>query len=266
MISDRESVVNLHMGIPKHNGLRDDVQLLWSGSALNNYGYNSPSDIGPGNNQFIYSLYSTKSRHRPAVRNGRTGFDRQRLHEQRPDHLAAAYRHRASAIPLRARSWAAARRTSATPTPSRTTCRSARRSRRVAERIKAPGAYYVPDTPHTPSTGRFRSTITRSTSIRTTRGITKVQYTYALSQSAYLRAYGYTFYSDWMHTDPIFGAPGRMRRRSRPSAQYQLITHTAGGALDFQDQLNDQNLLSLNGNYTTAGVIRFNNSSAILRA
>ena len=40
------------------------------------------------------------------------------------------------------------------------------------------------------------------------------------------------------------------------------MTHTSGGALDFQDQLNDQNLVSLDGNYTTAGVIRFNNTSA----
>ena len=60
MVSDRESVINAHLGIPKAKGLRDDVQLLWSGSALNNYGYNSPSDLGPGVNQFIYSLYNTK--------------------------------------------------------------------------------------------------------------------------------------------------------------------------------------------------------------
>ena len=46
------------------------------------------------------------------------------------------------------------------------------------------------------------------------------------------------------------------------SGQYQLITHTAGGALDFQDQVNDQNLVSVDGNLTTASVIRFNNSNA----
>src|SRR5580698_9372731 len=36
MITDRENVVNLHMAVPKANGLRDDVQFLWSGSAVNN--------------------------------------------------------------------------------------------------------------------------------------------------------------------------------------------------------------------------------------
>ncbi len=61
MITDRENVVNLHMAIPKANGLRDDIQFLWSGSALNNYGYSSANDIGPGNNQFIYSLYGTNA-------------------------------------------------------------------------------------------------------------------------------------------------------------------------------------------------------------
>ncbi|MGB6517459.1 MAG: TonB-dependent receptor, partial [Candidatus Cybelea sp.] len=45
-ISNRENVINFHLGIPKRNGLRDDVQLLWSGSALNNYFYQSPNDIG----------------------------------------------------------------------------------------------------------------------------------------------------------------------------------------------------------------------------
>ncbi len=43
------------MGIPKHNGLRDDVQVLWSGSALANYFYDSPTDIGPGTNQYIWA-------------------------------------------------------------------------------------------------------------------------------------------------------------------------------------------------------------------
>ena len=59
MVSDRENVINLHMGIPKSNGLRDDVQVMWSGSALDNSGYTSPDDLGPGNNQFVYSQYNT---------------------------------------------------------------------------------------------------------------------------------------------------------------------------------------------------------------
>ena len=66
--ADREDVVNLHMGIPKANGLRDDVQLLWSGSAFANYFYQSPNDMGPGINQFIPALYGTNTTPRSAVR------------------------------------------------------------------------------------------------------------------------------------------------------------------------------------------------------
>jgi TonB dependent receptor len=88
-----------------------------------------------------------------------------------------------------------------------------------------------------------------------------VQYTYALSQSAYLRAYGYTFYSNWFNTYPSYGATDGYTP-SQYEAEYNLNAHTAGAALDFQDQLNDQNLLGLNGNYTTSNTIRWNNDSA----
>ncbi len=44
--TDRESIVNLHMGIPHGNGLRDDVQLLWSTSALRGISYNNPGTSG----------------------------------------------------------------------------------------------------------------------------------------------------------------------------------------------------------------------------
>src|SRR5579863_4047489 len=60
MVSDRESVINLHMGIPKANGLRDDVQVMWSGSALNNYFQESPNDMGPGANFFSYESWGTQ--------------------------------------------------------------------------------------------------------------------------------------------------------------------------------------------------------------
>ena len=80
MISDREDVVNLHMGIAKANGLRDDIQFLWSGSALANYFYQSPSDMGPGVNQFYQALYGT-SYHAPSCGpgNDRTRTQRQRM-------------------------------------------------------------------------------------------------------------------------------------------------------------------------------------------
>ncbi len=45
-IADREDVVNLHFGIPHRNGQRDDLQLLWSASAMDTAYYSSPNDAG----------------------------------------------------------------------------------------------------------------------------------------------------------------------------------------------------------------------------
>ena len=56
----------------------------------------------------------------------------------------------------------------------------------------------APDTPAHAFNGQIPLNDDSLASNRNDTGITKLQYTYALSQSAYLRAYGYTFYSDWM--------------------------------------------------------------------
>lgn len=57
MLTDREDVVNLHFGLPRANGQRDDIQVLWSASALQTFFYNSPIDNGPGIDQ--YTLNNT---------------------------------------------------------------------------------------------------------------------------------------------------------------------------------------------------------------
>jgi hypothetical protein len=271
MVSDRENVINLHMGVPKSNGLRDDVQLMWSGSALVNYGYNSPTDIGPGNNQFIYSFYNT---HAAAPVCG-------------PENIAPGLTVNGCSSP-------AAQIASLVPLGlicDSTTLPSSLRTigcgptylgygdnvaynlpfgkpiasfnyKTGAESISTPGVYMAPSTPPHPFDGPIPLNDNSINQNQNDTGITKLQYTYALSQSAYLRAYGYTFYSDWMLTDPAFGSTVEEIPSYPGAAEYQLFTHTSGGALDFQDQLNDQNLVSLDGNYTSAGVIRFNNYSA----
>jgi hypothetical protein len=271
-IDDRESVINLHMGIPKANGLRDDVQVLWSGSALTNYFYNSQNDMGPGNNQFIYSLFNTRAAAptcgpetiAPGLTvNGCTSSG-QIISLLNPN-LLYAKRYIGSGYP--APYMCATQPIACAPTylgygdniaynvPFGTVLGTGPGA------IKAPGVYMSPNTPAHAFDGPIPANNEGNTNNRNDTGITKVQYTYALSQSAYLRAYGYTFYSDWMEASPSYGATDGYLP-SALAAQYQLMTHTSGGALDFQDQLNDQNLVSLDGNYTTAGVIRFNNTSA----
>jgi hypothetical protein len=273
-IADREDVINLHMGIPKGNGLRDDVQVLWSGSALTNYFYNSQNDMGPGNNQFIYSLYGTKAAAptcgpeplAPGLTvNGCTSagqivaLENPNLYAYergffppsfgKPPFLCATNGFACGPTYLAYGDNVAYNVPFGTPIATSATS------------IRTPGVYMSPNTPQHAFNGPIPANDEGLTNNRNDTGITKIQYTYALSQSAYLRAYAYTFYSDWMEASPSFGATDE-ETPSALAAQYQLETHTSGAALDFQDQLNDQNLVSLDGNYTTAGVIRFNNSSA----
>ena len=87
--------------------------------------------------------------------------------------------------------------------------------------------------------------------------ITKIQYTKNFGSTAFLRLYGFTFYSDWFLNGPYntsfcyFFCP--------LAPDYELNTHTRGLSLEFQDQLNEQNLLSIAGSYTTARIVRDNN-------
>jgi hypothetical protein len=63
-INDRENVVNLHFGIPHPNGLRDDVQVLWSSSALATDYWSSANDAG---GLAAYTLAVTGSPYAPGV-------------------------------------------------------------------------------------------------------------------------------------------------------------------------------------------------------
>jgi len=216
MITDRENVVNLHMAIPKANGLRDDIQFLWSGSALNNYGYSSPNDIGPGNNQFIYSLYGTNA-HAPVCG---------------PETIAwTGLTVNGCSSPI----GPAGQIQSLTTYGSYFTCGAASPSGGYygagcgptylgyADAVTynvpfgtpvaksngyklSPSPYYAPNAPGHAFNGPIDPADSNQNVNQNDTGITKLQYTYSISQSAFLRAYGYTFYSDWYLTAPGYAA------------------------------------------------------------
>jgi hypothetical protein len=261
-ISSRESVVNFHLGIPKRNGLRDDIQLMWSGSALNNWFYSSLNDMGPGNDQFIYALNGTNYR-APTC-------GPQVLAPGLTANACSGIGQIVSLLPLGAvcgKTPVSAPTLACAPTylgypdsvaynvPFGATIAT------NAASIKAPGIYFAPNTPGHDFAGPLPLDDAGIDVNQNNTGIAKLQYTYALSQSAYLRAYGYSFYSNWLGNSQTYGASGGATP-TVPPADYELSTHTVGAALDFQDQLSDQHLLSLNGNYTSAGVTRWNNDSA----
>jgi hypothetical protein len=255
--TDREAVINLHFGILHKNGLRDDIQTLWSSSALNLYPYDSPADAGPGNAQFIQSL--TGSPYAPPASCGPLSVTS--YNYLTPANPTGVIVPGAGTAGLTVDGCSGGNYLPyadgvAYNLPFGTTISANNTS------ITPPSPYYAPDTPQHAFNGPQPLFDEGLNVNQNDTGIVKLQYTHEFSDSAYLRAYGYTFYSDWLQTNPFAGGTGERLFFSSP--QYQLITHTRGGSLDFEDQVNADNLFSANGNYTTAGVVRFANNSGLI--
>jgi Carboxypeptidase regulatory-like domain/TonB dependent receptor len=87
--------------------------------------------------------------------------------------------------------------------------------------------------------------------------IVKVQYTHNMGSSAYFRVYGYTYYSDWTQDAP---QTAYSYFTGCCSPDYELSSHTRGLSAQFQDQINGQNLVSLQEAVVTSNSIRDNNS------
>ncbi|MBC5808534.1 MAG: hypothetical protein DLM53_10630 [Candidatus Eremiobacter antarcticus] len=80
--------------------------------------------------------------------------------------------------------------------------------------------------------------------------IEKLGYTRALTQSSFLRLYGYQMYSYWTLDQPLNGIIG--------SSFYQLHDYLSGFTGIYQNQLNQQHLLKLTGDYSRDRTLRSN--------
>ncbi len=218
-ISDRENVVNLHFAIPhKNNPYRDDIQVLFDTSNLVSKFYSSPSDWGKA--LFDYAatnglLYNTGTvgTNYPFYLNGIPGV---------PSLQATQYNG-----PL------------GVPLPSN------------YQSMMVPFAW--PNEPNLAATGGLPIPFSERDGMQNGQSIVKLQYQHNFNSSAYLRVYGYTFYSNWFLSGPntyYSNFDGVM------PDDYELSTHTAGVSATFAKQLNPQNLLQLQGSYTQATVIR----------
>ena len=94
--------------------------------------------------------------------------------------------------------------------------------------------------------------------------IFKLQYTKNIGSNAFLRLFGYTFYSDWLQSNPnddsnfpVFGFG-----YNPASPDYEVAYHTRGLQAQFADQINSKNLVTLTANYTGSVGQRANNSQA----
>ncbi len=210
--TDRESIVNLHMGIPHGNGLRDDVQLLWSTSALRGVFDFNPT-AGVGANNFTQSL---------------SGL---------PYQAGVNYPHYNDGIVYNL--------------PFGSVVSSGPNATRPTQ------FYYAPNSPTNRAFDAQLPLDYYGDLQNNDTGIVKLQYTHSLTDRSYIRVFGYTFFSDWTEDGPADGYAWALAGPISPN--YDLITHTSGGQLQYSNQLNDQNLLTLTGNYTTASVLRLNN-------
>jgi hypothetical protein len=118
--------------------------------------------------------------------------------------------------------------------------------------------YYYPSAPaHT-----FGGTLPYDLEDRTTNNqeIFKLQYQKNFGADAYLRLYGYTYYSNWFQWGPNTTAAAYT---GCCSPDYELSSHTRGLSATFSKQLSSEHLLSVQASYTTATSVRDNNTQML---
>ena len=243
-IAARDVVANFHFGIPhKFDSGRDDIQLLYDVAYSNEDWADSVNDLGGlGAFQNLYSFIDPNLNNSACAMSGLAGA------------LGYASGHCATG--------------GESPFPYQDGY------------IFAPGTkfgdsaanakvipYYFPSSP----TNRALYSgipLNKRDSVVNDTAIVKLQYQKNFGSNAYARVYGYSFYSDWLQNGVNeaslyyglagygFGASG-----DYPSPDYELFTHTRGAAFEYANQINAQNLLRFNINYTTASLTRFNNQS-----
>jgi hypothetical protein len=86
--------------------------------------------------------------------------------------------------------------------------------------------------------------------------IVKLQYQKNFSSSAFLRVYGYTYYSNWIENGPMMSL---QPYAYYDSGDYEINNHTRGISAAYTDQISPQNLIEAEGTYTTATGARIYN-------
>ncbi len=235
----RNVVTNFHIGIPHHNDAgRDDIQLLYTDEALKNQFYISGNDVA--------SPFCTGA----AAASGTACMN---LINGELDSLftggGSGYGYGTS-VPvtyLNRYTWGCA------PAIGKTFSASSLNGMTSCVR---PYGFPNGTDVGSPTNPSVIPSDLRDTSWNDT-AITKIQYTKNFGSSAYLRLYGYTFYSDWFLNGAYSTSFCNFVCPLAPD--YELNTHSRGLSAEFQDQLSQQHLLSIQGSYTTASIVRDNN-------
>ena len=224
----RDAVINLHVGIPHRNDAgRDDVQLLYMSSANLTQFYTSLDDAGPlgmGINNDGLLNYKT-------IYAGNIN--------QWPDYYTfpggTQWLAPASTSPI------------AYLYPGSPTDRCANVLNVPNACPKTPGGVQIASlVPADYRDGRWD-----------TASISKLQYQKNLGSSAYVRLFGYTFYSNTNRATA--NGWGNNVTLGVENYQYEVDSHTAGLELQFEDQLSSQHLLEGMVSYLTSNTLRYAN-------
>ncbi|HEY8314660.1 MAG TPA: TonB-dependent receptor [Candidatus Baltobacteraceae bacterium] len=221
---DRENVVNLHFGIPhKHDSGKDDVQLLYDVSLVNN----------PSNTAFVdWAQSQTDIANGTASRNGTlyqpcgtTVQDCTLIGPNKPSYIDSQVYTGSTGTAL------------------------------TSANASAVSNYFFPGSPGQRAASATIDPLARDGE-HYDQAIVKLQYQKNIGASAYFRAYGYTSYSDRLDYGPVSLVSSLV---GPDSTDYELITHTRGFSGTFADQISPTHLINLAGSYTVASTVRDNN-------
>ena len=229
-VDDREVVGNVHVGIPhRHDSGRDDVQLLYMSSATFTQYYSSVDDAGPLGLGIVN--YGVNFHH--------GDFYAGPFTNQWGDYYTypggTKWLAPASTAPI-------AYLYPGSPTG------------RCANQPGVPGACPF-------NAAGYQETVQIPNDYRDgrwdTANIFKLQYQKNIGSNAYLRLYGYTFYSN---TDRgTANGWGSAYAFGVSNYQYQVDSHTRGLSLQFADQVSSTNLVNASLSYMTSNTLRYYN-------
>ena len=201
-VATRTSVANFHIAVPHaHDGLRDDIQLLYDNDEIFTTFLSSVNDEGYAN--WINTVGTF------------------------PPYYLDAYQYKG---------------TTGTFLPSNYTS------------LVKP--YFYPSSPPHPFDGPIPDPYNQRDRGYNGQAIVKLQYQKNFSSSAFMRVYGYTYYSDWIENGPMMSL---QPYAYYDSGDYEINNHTRGASLSFTDQINPQNLLEAEASYTTSTGARIYN-------
>jgi len=206
-VLDRENVVNLHIGLPHRNDAgKDDIQLLFDGSYLNNLYYSSASDLGLSDPGYQALLFG--SRQLPYVTGGFCGgFGVPSCGIQYVGALGAplASNYQALTHPV-----------------------------------------FMAYNPNSIGSGTQFIPFNQRDGTANPNSIVKVQYQHNFGSTAYFRIYGFSDYSQWAQTCPVTLTTAIFSFVGYCPFNYYVATNTNGGTATYGNQINDKNLLTIN--------------------